>query len=389
MNNLSRKIAVLGDPHSGKSVFLGALCNNLPRDKYYLFRACPDGEGTWTWKNSEASKYRVKGSFNSTLVEWYKSSLRRTLAPLTLVDLGGRRSTENEQLVSACTDCIILSNSLEGIKEWEKFASRLNRPVIAKVYSNFTATEDTCDLGIFTCHHLDRDDKTVDSRSTISSIAMMLLNLLGDEKSPQKEKTMITILNVAELATSLGKTEVKKTLPNGREISTIEWSGKDLKGVSTLLHNMPKEGHVKINGAMPGFLAVALTHECHPSWVSINSPDGYIGIGCKKPQGSGSSEVLNFSSTPLEGGVVRIDISQKDVSIPLKPECLDTLVPPEVAIDSTVVLSGRMPLWIMASLAMAYHGHCKAVGLFQPGVGATICITHSTDVELGSVIEMK
>ena len=44
------KVAILGDPHSGKSVFLGALTTLLPRASFYLFRACLDGEGTWTWK---------------------------------------------------------------------------------------------------------------------------------------------------------------------------------------------------------------------------------------------------------------------------------------------------------------------------------------------------
>ena len=384
MNNI--KVAVCGDPHSGKSVFLGALTILLPRESFYLFRACPDGEGTWTWKNADSAKYRVKGSFNENLIAWYCKAIENShnLAPITLVDLGGKRSTENEQLVRSCSHCIILSHSLEGIKAWEEFALKLDTPVIAKVLSDYAGKEDTMVDGIFTCHHLDRDDKTVCERTTIKQLAMELLNMISGDNSMNND-----VLEVTKLAEELGKEAIEKTLPNGRVIKTIEWSGKDLPAIAKVLHNMPKSEHIKINGGMPGFLAVALTHECHPSSVSINSPDGYIGIGCQAPEGDGASDVLNFKKTEIADSVVRIDISQKDAGVPLAPSCLDTLTPPTVDIQDIVILSGRMPLWVMASIAMAYHGKCKAIALFQPGVGATVAISHSPDVPLGFVIDIK
>ena len=53
------KIVFCGPPHSGKSIFLQGLTANTPHDDYYLFRSCPDGEGTWTYSNSGDAEKRL------------------------------------------------------------------------------------------------------------------------------------------------------------------------------------------------------------------------------------------------------------------------------------------------------------------------------------------
>ena len=97
------------------------------------------------------------------------------------------------------------------------------------------------------------------------------------------------VLEISNLAAVLGKEAVERTLPNGRVVSQIVWDGADLAEIARLLHNhsgeMPEVVH--INGAAPAWLVAALSHECHPRQVALNSPDGYVPVGCARPDGEG------------------------------------------------------------------------------------------------------
>jgi len=386
MNNNNLKIAVVGPPHSGKSVFLGGLVENLPSDLYYLFRACPDGEGAWTWTSEDAAMYRRKGTFSKEIVNWYVSVLKKKkgLAPLTLIDLGGRITEENRTIITdgKIDAAIILAGDMSKVKEWESFLKSCNTDVIAVVHSDYKGIKDCTEQDKLSVHFLERGED-VSSRPAIKEIAGMLMDKV---KRPIVQDA---VLDISELAGTLGKKEKDITLPNGRTFSSISWEGADLPKISSLLHNdsanLPEV--VKINGRAPAWLVTALAHECHPKAVALNSPDGYIGVGCQKPAKKASGENLEFKVEDM-GDCVRVTCQQENPDLPLDPQDLDSVVPPEVPMGSIVVLSGRMPNWLVASLAMSYHG-VKAVACFQPGVGATISITHSSQIRLGSLIKIS
>lgn len=195
------------------------------------------------------------------------------------------------------------------------------------------------------------------------------------------------LLSIPGLAKALGKEPVKRTLPNGREVEQIVWEGEDLKKISQTLHNISGNlpDHVKIDGPAPAWLATALVHEVHPRAASLNSPDGFVPIGMRRPSGSGLGANLKWRIAENDGWHV-VHVEQEDPSVPLDPKNLSETAPPELPMGAKVVLSGRAPNWLMAGAAMAYHGRTKAVALYQPGAGATVAMTHSADVELGSVV---
>jgi len=386
------KVAIVGPPHSGKSVFLGGLCENLPRDKRFLFRACPDGEGSWTWRSSEAAKCRRKGAFNPRIVDWYVEKLRTSnLAPIVLVDVGGKITPENRRILSEVDAVVILSGALDAIEEWEAFANSCGCEILARIHSNYHASEDDPMSDPMVVHHLERGEN-VSCRPTIQRVAEIILSRVQDTAKNDKEDNNMNmnndILSITTLAQALGKEKVERTLPNGMVVQQIVWEGNDLVAISRLLHNasgeMPEV--VKIDGPAPAWLVAALVHECHPRHVQLNSPDGFVAVGCRRPEGNGSGENLEFSLETREDGWVVVTCQQADPSIPLSPEKLKDVAPPEVPMGARVILSGRMPNWLAASLAMAYHGRAKAVALFQPGTGATVAWTHSQEVELGSVV---
>jgi CRISPR-associated Csx3 family protein len=386
------KVAIVGPPHSGKTVFLGGLCENLPRDKRFLFRACPDGEGTWTWRSSEAAKCRRKGFFNPRIVDWYVEKLRTNkLAPIVLVDVGGKITSENHRILSEVDAVVIISGALDAIGEWEDFSKDCGCEILARIHSDYHASEDDPMSDPMVVHHLERGED-VSCRPTIQRVAEIILSRIQDAvKNDKEEDNMLfkdNILSINTLAENLGKEKVTRTLPNGRVVEQIVWEGSDLADISRLLHNasgeMPEV--VKIDGPAPAWLVAALVHECHPRYCMVNSPDGFVPIGCQRPEGNGSGENLEFSLETREDGWVVVTCQQADPSIPLSPEKLGEVTPPEVPMGTKIVLSGRMPNWLAASLAMAYHGRAKAVALFQPGIGATVTWTHSQEVKLGSVV---
>jgi len=234
-------------------------------------------------------------------------------------------------------------------------------------------------------HHLERGED-VSGRPVIQRVAEMILNL-KEADSMSKDIISGNVLSISALAAALGKELVKRTLPNGREVEQIVWEGCDLAKVAQLIHNCSGDlpEHVKIDGPAPAWLVAALAHECHPRAVSLNSPDGFVPVGCRRPEGIGAGTNLVFSVEEKSDWLL-VTCQQADPSVPLDPADLADVTPPEVPMGSKVILSGRMPNWLAVSLAMAYHGVAKAVALFQPGVGATVAWTHSKEVGLGTVV---
>lgn len=376
------KIVVCGPPHSGKSVFLGGLCENLPRDKRYLFRACPDGEGTWTYKGNGAEQYRRKGKFSADVVDWYCQSLARCeMAPIVLVDIGGIPSGENRRILNegGVSHAIILAGDLGKVAEWQQFLDSCGVEVVAILYSDYHGAEDCVTSDPMVVHHLERGDEFVSSRPAIQVVAEKILKLSLETSMASYFELSFAPLTISAVAQVCGI--------NKNERGQYSWAGSDLPKLTELLHNRSAEMPevVRIDGAAPGFLAVALAHECHPREVELNSPDGYVRVGCRKPEGIGTGIEFRVSDGPDGYTVVEGVLNP---SVPLKPEQLLQIAPPILPMGSKVILSGRIPNWLMASLAMAYHGAVKAVATFQPGVGATVAMTHSAEVNLGELVKV-
>jgi CRISPR-associated Csx3 family protein len=387
------KVVVCGPPHSGKSVFLGGLCENLPRAMRYLFRACPDGEGTWTWKGNGAEQYRRKGKFSQENVDWYCQSLKNCeMAPITLVDIGGIPSEENRRILTegGVTHAVILAGDLEKVPIWEQFLKICNVEIIAVLHSDYQGKEDRIESSPMAVHYLERGDQTVKNRPAIMAVAAKIVELIETKEEEEKEEKNMEFMNgnvlgISALAKALEKAEVERELPNKKIIKQIVWEGSDLPKIAGLLHNHSAElpEIVKIDGAAPAWLVAALAHECHPRCVELNSPDGYIGVHGRRARGNG--EGVEFTVKNLEDGWTLVSFAL-DPSKPLVPTDMDKIAPPELPMGAKVIISGRGPNWLVASLVMGYHGTTKAVACFQPGTGSTVVFTHSAEVELGAVI---
>ncbi|MFA7455781.1 MAG: CRISPR-associated protein Csx3, partial [Desulfobulbaceae bacterium] len=332
--------------------------------------------------------YRRKGEFAGEIVEWYAGSLARCdLAPIILVDIGGRITEENRRILcdGRVDAAIILSGTPERIPEWGIFLAELGIPVFARIVSEYPGTADRPDASPMVVHYLERGED-VSCRPTIQKIAAMLLDMAGDKK--KEEKSMNYVLSIPHLAAALGKNAQQTTLPNGRVVNQVVWQGEDLPALAKILHNKAAEigPVVDIDGAAPAWLVAALCHMVHPTSVRVNSPDGYVAIGQQKPADTPAGKNLDWDVQNDSQGWTVVTCQMTDPSIPLSPADLDGVIPPAVPFGARVIISGRIPNWLTATLAMAYHGRAKAVALFQPGIGATVAWTHSRYVPLGTLI---
>jgi CRISPR-associated protein Csx3 len=129
MAEKKKLIAVVGPPHSGKSVFLSCvflyLQKKYPSQKFFLQRACPDGEGNWSAESDQdlVKKIRKKGNFNDQFINFTIKSIENLSQQffVVFVDCGGRITKENLEIISVCTHFILLSSNRNATEDWMNF----------------------------------------------------------------------------------------------------------------------------------------------------------------------------------------------------------------------------------------------------------------------------
>lgn len=142
-------VAVGGPPHSGKSVFLAELYRQLlarKASKVFLQRACPDGEGMWSAESDPAlvREIRRKGAFSQEFMLFTLKSIENLgkTFPLVLLDLGGKRTAENAEILSRTTHLIVLSSKEDEVEPWCEFAKAEGCEPLAVFASRLIKTED-------------------------------------------------------------------------------------------------------------------------------------------------------------------------------------------------------------------------------------------------------
>jgi CRISPR-associated protein Csx3 len=195
------KIVLCGPPRSGKSCLREGLkqaIRRIPGAPYpYVITACPDGEGAWFQETvnrdpEEARQHKTVykqslGGFTPEFVKRVADSVVNCQLPLTLVDIGGITSVENEQICSTATHAILLAGDLNRLPEWREFCGKLGLRIIAEIHSDYHGIEDTIPcLGkdsIFrgSVHYLERGEP-IHERPTVRALAEILVRLVAEEK---------------------------------------------------------------------------------------------------------------------------------------------------------------------------------------------------------------
>lgn len=191
------KFVLCGPPRSGKSCLRQGLKDAikvLPGAPYpYVITACPDGEGAWFQEtvNQDAElaarlKADYKSKFTPEFVARISDGVTNCTLPLTLVDIGGIPSVENEQICKNATHAVLLAGDMNRLPEWRAFCEKLGLIIVAEINSDYNGTEDRVETvgndGILrgSVHHLERGQATV-TRPMVQALASHLIGIAGKE----------------------------------------------------------------------------------------------------------------------------------------------------------------------------------------------------------------
>lgn len=178
-------VAVIGPPHSGKSIFIAELflqLLSLRPTSVFLQRANPDGEGMWFVESSPevAEALRRKGQYSEEFMKFISNAIGQLgkTFPLVLLDVGGRQDEKSASILSMATHVILLAPDQSVEDSWLEFG--ISQRCLA--------------MAIFASRLVRRSNGVLDDtvRSTVnlslSPIKGVLYNLdRGGSKEPYRE----------------------------------------------------------------------------------------------------------------------------------------------------------------------------------------------------------
>ncbi|WP_322489267.1 CRISPR-associated protein Csx3 [Chloroflexus sp.] len=337
-------VMIGGPPHSGKSVLVYALSQALRQAQaaHYVLRACPDGEGDWSQETpaEQVRLLRQKGPFSSAFVERVRRDIERRHLPL-LVDVGGKPTPEQEQLLRACTHAVLLAATPEGLAEWRERAERCGLILIAELQSVLHG-EDRIDeekpvlRGVVS--KLERHHPP--NGVMVQQLAERLQHLFAF--TPGELKEWLFQQAPTELIVDLDQL--------ARADGITRWQPSDLPRV---LAEIPP-ADLSIYGRGPNWLYAALALHAAPQPVFLFDPR----LGWVQPPvvelGDQPSAALHWTLTPKP----RFTWLEANPAQPhLDYDELQHVLAPALDPQHGVILSGKLPLWLLVGLALAYRQH--------------------------------
>ena len=406
------KVVVGGPPHSGKSVFVYALMNNLHAYDTLLLNAAPDGEGPWLmahYGNKEAKKYRQKGDFTAEYVNDRARKVKNWVGPLTIVDIGGMITEENKKIIQGATHAIILAGSQDGrarksdrtkaggmpedmspssfvkeTKRWKDFFESNGLQVIGTIQSDLYGKTDHIigeKKGVLrgSVHSLKRSESAVD-RKMIQALAEKINDLVRKNKLYEGAYSPF-VMPVTKFFKGIPKKdEANPRTLQRNAIPFLYERALEYTGVPVYLYG-------SLNSWQSVSSCLALI-QAGSSDVRTYSQDGYVEI--KELQ---QSKEINSEwwEKPIYNGVldgkpvylVRHK-ANSSAGIIAKPEDLEKTTIPEMPENAIVIISSGGPNWLKSSIAAGYRGKVDSIALFNPGNGATVVWTKEDKKMLGT-----
>lgn len=377
-------IIVCGPPHSGKSVFFATLKHHLPRRNTRLFRACPDGEGTWSQKSDEgvAQAVRHKGSFSPEFMEFALNGIDNISAKRTLVDVGGIRSKENGDIFRRATHAVVLcrTDKPEEKEAWEQFAKENGLIVMASLdsalegeQSGYTDEEGTIRGRVV---GLERGQEVHSEALELLAERIMEETEEEGEEEVLSEVDGMRFVSFDNLADELqvpskGKTIKRPDKGYDLNIDLPWWTAQHIRqGVNAVRESDP-ETPVWLDGGHPAALYAAVTAMMPEKEVWYTDETNF-------KNGRGKVETLEITESPSEtldwsteerDDYTLVEVNwKKDVQWNMAnfEERLSELKIPNVNPDKGVVISGKMAYVLFGSLTRSYQNHAKWVSIFTP-----------------------
>lgn len=353
-------LMVGGPPHSGKSVLVYNLTQRLRARKivHYAFRACPDGEGDFSNEGEQdlIRLIRQKRQFTETFVQRVHDALTRRIMPL-MVDVGGKPTCEQEVIFSQCTHAILLASTPAGLAEWRAHAIKYNLVIVAELLSSLDGTDE-----------IRQEQPTL--MGTITGLkrgcavdgalfALLCERVAALFADPNGElRAFHHQISPAKPVIDLEKPE---TMPAPAQPSH-RWLPEQLPALVQALANPAALG---VYGRGPGWILAAVATQ-FPA-MDLHQFDAMLGWVTPLPirlTSGEPSEILQWTVTRLPT-YTWLEIKRKDEYY-LSYEELDELVAPMVPADTGLIVSGRLPFWLLSGVVRAYQPDISWLASYYP-----------------------
>ncbi len=342
-------VVIGGPPHSGKSVLTYLLTRQLRalRVEHYVLRACPDGEGDWSQETppERVRLLRQKGQFSQDFVDRVCRDLAQRHLPL-IVDVGGKPTPDQERILDQCTHAVLISANEAGLKEWRDRFERHGLPIIAELRSVLIG-EDRIDA------------ETPVLRGQITNLERS--NRVGGpmvEALAQQLQCLMTYTD-ADLKTyhlSHAPTELVVDVDHlARWVELPEQQHWQPEYLMHALTYAPEGTPLSIYGRGPNWLyaALALHAASHPVYL-FDPRMGWVAPVTLHCTPAAAADAVAWKIEPFP---THTWIELKPTQPYLDYDDVNGAALPALDPAQGVVLSGKLPFWLLLGAALAYRHH--------------------------------
>lgn len=380
-------VLIGGPPHSGKSVFVYSLTQALRQKQvsHYVLRACPDGEGDWSSESEQAlvRTIRIKGSFNAAFTERVDGYLQKRHLPL-LVDVGGKPTPGQQKLFNACTHAILLIGGNDeaayahDLAEWRRMMAEQGVEILAELRSVLPGTDElTSTLPIIqgTIANLERGKTAVGP--LVEACATKLADLFAlDEK------------DVAKWHLAQAPVELALDLPALTHTLNVENGYWRPEHLPALVDYLPQQKPLALYGRCVNWISGALAMVAFPAplWLfdvrlGWMQPPLLPITAIAKSQSGWETTVEDYGSYWL--------LTMNTHGQYLDADEPDALPLPPVTADKGLVLSGKLPHWLLTAVIRQLAPAHPWTAVFQPPLGGAVVVySQDTSMSIGQVIPL-
>ena len=351
-------ILIGGPPHSGKSVLAYHLTRRLRqlRVDHYVLRAYPDGEGDWSYEADQnlVRAIRIKGIGDDRWVARIRRDIARRHLPL-IVDVGGKPTPSQETIFDECTHAILLWPDERAHQEWISRMERHGLPIIADLHSSLDGTDEIASTEPVvrgTISGLDRTHPKLGP--AFDAVIEKVAGLFATDRESLRRRHILEA--PVDLAIDIERLAYTLKVPG----NPPRWRPED---IPALLDYLPEHKPLGVYGRAPCWIYSALAAYSLPAEFWQFDPR----YGWMKPPTLRISGKWNDAPWTVmysqEGKAIRLYFA-------LRHHYVDPLDAggqpvPKVAPERSVILEGKLPLWLFTALTRTYAPH-HAVFVSQP-----------------------